>query len=195
MNFLAHIYLSGDNELLKIGNFMADSVKGNDFLNYEDDLRKGILLHRAIDSFTDANETYRLSKHRLHEKYGHFSGVIMDVVYDHFLAKNWNKFSNETLTEFVHRFYQSISKNISVLPSKTQRIVPIMIENNWLEMYASLEGLRNILWQMSYRFKFKVDMSEAVVEVQNFYNDFEAEFFIFMEEIQQMCKEKLLELD
>jgi acyl carrier protein phosphodiesterase len=95
MNFLAHIYLSGDNDLLKIGNFMADSIRGHHYEDYPTEIRKGILLHRAIDSFTDMHPIYRQSKHRLHEKYGHYSGVIMDIFYDHFLAKNWNKYSNE----------------------------------------------------------------------------------------------------
>ena len=95
MNFLAHIYLSGNNDMLKIGNFMADSVRGHHYLDYPDEIRKGILLHRYIDTFTDAHPIYRKSKHRLHEKYGHYSGVIMDIVYDHFLAKNWNNYSDE----------------------------------------------------------------------------------------------------
>ena len=84
MNFLAHIYLSGDNDLLKIGNFMADSVHGKRYLDYTDDLQKGILLHRFIDTFTDAHPIYRQSRRRLYEKYGHYAGVIMDFVYDHF---------------------------------------------------------------------------------------------------------------
>ena len=90
MNFLAHIYLSGNNDLIKIGNFMADGIRGNDYLKFPDDVKKGILLHRQIDTFTDLNPIYRKSKHRLHAKYGHYSGVIMDILYDHYLAKNWS---------------------------------------------------------------------------------------------------------
>ena len=101
MNFLAHIYLSGDNDLLKIGNFMADSIRGNSYENYPDEIKKGILLHRSIDSFTDMHPVYRKSKHRLHEKYGHYSGVIMDIFYDHFLAKNWANYSNKKLEEYA----------------------------------------------------------------------------------------------
>ena len=83
MNFLAHIYLSGDNDLIKIGNFMADGVRGNDYLDFPEEIQKGIILHRAIDTFTDAHPIFRKSKHRLHEKYGHYSGVIIDILYDH----------------------------------------------------------------------------------------------------------------
>jgi acyl carrier protein phosphodiesterase len=104
MNFLAHIYLSGNDNLLKIGNFMADSIRGNHYLDYPDSLRKGILLHRHIDTFTDSHPIYRKSKHRLHSKYGHYSGVIMDIVYDHFLSKNWSVYSNEKLEDYADEF-------------------------------------------------------------------------------------------
>jgi acyl carrier protein phosphodiesterase len=82
MNFLAHIYLSGNNDLLKIGNFMADSIRGNSYLAYPNEVQKGILLHRYIDTFTDAHPIYRKSKHRLHEKYGHYSGVILAALFE-----------------------------------------------------------------------------------------------------------------
>ncbi|MBD3724585.1 MAG: DUF479 domain-containing protein [Flavobacteriaceae bacterium] len=195
MNYLAHIYLSGENNLLKVGNFMADSVKGNDYLNYPDDLRKGILLHRAIDSFTDANEIYRKSKHRLHENYGHYSGVIMDVLYDHFLAKNWKNFSSIPLNIFIDDFYKTLVENLDVLPEKTKKMVPYLIEQNWLNSYQTISGIERILWQMSHRIKFKVDLSKAAIfELNEFYNEFEAEFFDFMKEIEFMCKEKLKEI-
>jgi len=86
MNFLAHIYLSGDNDFIKIGNFMADGIRGNDHLHFPEEVKKGIILHRHIDTFTDAHPTYRKSKHRLHEKYGHYAGVIMDILYDLFIS-------------------------------------------------------------------------------------------------------------
>ena len=109
MNYLAHIYLSGTNDLLKIGNFMADSIKGHDYEKFDSEIKKGILLHRHIDSFTDSHPIYRQSKHRLHEKYGHYSGVIMDILYDHFLAKNWSKFSDEKLDDYANDFFTRAS--------------------------------------------------------------------------------------
>lgn len=194
MNFLAHIYLSGENDIIKVSNFMADSVKGNDYLEYEGDFQKGILLHRAIDSFTDANETYRLSKHRLHENFGHYSGVIMDVLYDYFLAKNWNRFSSTPLHDYVDNFYKKLMENFDFLPEKTKKLVPYMIEQNWLETYQTIDGIERILWQMSHRIKFKYDLSKAVNELRLYYTEFETEFFTFMEEVEIMCKEKLKEL-
>ncbi|MFC4739941.1 ACP phosphodiesterase [Flavobacterium ponti] len=195
MNFLAHIYLSDNNDFIKIGNFMADGIRGNDYLNYPDEIKKGIILHRYIDTFTDANEIFRISKHRLHERYGHYSGVIVDILYDHFLAKNWSNYSDESLTSFVYSFYQSLEDNYDVLSPKTKRILPVMIEHNWLESYASVEGISKILYQMDYRTKFKSKMQFAVEELEMFYSDFENEFTLFFEELRNHVKDKLVELN
>jgi acyl carrier protein phosphodiesterase len=194
MNYLAHIYLSGNNDLLKIGNFMADSVRGHHYLDYPDEIRKGILLHRYIDTFTDAHHIYRKSKHRLHKKYGHYSGVIMDIVYDHFLAKNWNNYSKKKLEDYADEFYKLLQYNYDILTEKTKEILPSMIAQNWLVSYASLVGLETILFQMDYLTKHRVHMQEAIVEVQEFYIEFEEEFTLFFEELQNHCKEKLAEL-
>tara|TARA_R110000823_G_scaffold131762_24_gene260163 strand:+ start:629 stop:1159 length:531 start_codon:yes stop_codon:yes gene_type:complete len=174
---------------------MADGIRGNDYLDYPQEIKKGIILHRYIDTFTDANETFRISKHRLHERYGHYSGVIVDILYDHFLAKNWTNYSDESLTSFVFRFYQSLEDNYEALTPKTQRILPIMIEQNWLESYATVEGISKILFQMDYRTKFKSKMQFSVEELEAFYDEFENEFTLFFEELRNHVKEKLVELN
>ena len=194
MNFLAHIYLSGNNDFIKIGNFMADSIHGKRYLEYSGDLQKGILLHRYIDTITDAHPIYRKSKHRFHEKYGHYAGVIMDIVYDHFLAKNWNSYFNDNLEVYAANFYSLMQRNFDLLTPKTQNLLPYMIEQNWLVQYASLEGLEVILFQMDYRTKHRVNMQEAIVEVNFFYDELESEFKLFFEELQKHSKQKLIEL-
>src|SRR6476469_2003503 len=115
MNFLAHIYLSGDNDLIKIGNFMADGIRGKDFENYPGDIQKGIILHRAIDTCTDAHDIFRQGTKRLHSQFHHFAGVIMDVFYDHFLAKNFSEYSAVGLAEFADSFYKSLDTNFDIL--------------------------------------------------------------------------------
>lgn len=174
---------------------MADGIRGNNYLDYPEEIKKGIILHRYIDTFTDANETFRISKHRLHERYGHYSGVIVDILYDHFLAKNWTKYCDEPLEDFVANFYKSLKDNFDVLTPKTQRILPIMIEQNWLESYATVEGISKILFQMDYRTKFKSKMQFSVEELKEFYEDFENEFTLFFEELRNHVEEKLVELN
>ena len=194
MNFLAHIYLSGNNDLIKIGNFMADGIRGKDYLKFPEQVKNGILLHRQIDTFTDAHAIYRKSKHRLHKKYGHYSGVIMDILYDHFLAKNWKKYSNEKLEEYVSSFYKSLEENKNILSEKTKLIMPYMIDQNWLISYSTIAGLEKILFQMDYRTKHRANMQEAIVELKEFYVEFEEEFTLFFEELVTYTNQKLLNL-
>ncbi len=184
MNYLAHIYLSGDNKMIKIGNFMADSIRGKSYEVYERDIKRGILLHRAIDSFTDMHPIYRQSKHRLHSKYGHYSGVIMDIFYDHFLAKNWSLYSKTPLEEFTTDFYILLETNYEILTDKVKSIIPHMRNKNWLLSYSTIEGLQIIMNQMNYRIKNRVPMDESILELQEYYTEFESEFKLFFTEIQ-----------
>ena len=194
MNFLAHIYLSGDNDLLKIGNFMADSIRGHGYENYQDDVKKGILLHRSIDSFTDMHPVYRQSKHRLHEKYGHYSGVIMDIFYDHFLAKNWSTYSDIKLEIYADTFYHLLKDNYEMLTDKVKGMIPYMFARNWLVSYATIDGLQMIMFHMDHRTKNRVNMHESMVELQQYYTEFELEFKLFFEELRMHCAEKIVEL-
>lgn len=191
MNFLAHIYLSGNNDFMKIGGFMADGVRGKDYEHFPNDIRKGILLHRAIDTFTDAHAVFRISKHRLHERYGHYSGVIIDVFYDHFLAKNWQDYSDEKLDVFVQNFYQSLEDNFDMLTPKVQNMLPHMERGNWLWNYQFVDGIGTILSQMDRRTKNTSKMGESVQELEQFYKEFEQEFTLFFKELREFVADKI----
>lgn len=194
MNFLAHIYLSGNEEDVIIGNFIADGIKGKRYLKYPPSIAKGILLHRNIDSFTDAHPTVHKSTARLHKNYSHYSGVIVDILYDHFLAKNWSKYHNQPLDEYVQNFYELLRNNFTILPARIQRMMPYMIADNWLLSYASVEGIGKILAQMNIRTKGVSKMNLAVAELEEYYEEFEAEFTSFFDELIYFSKQKLIEL-
>ncbi|WJS94104.1 acyl carrier protein phosphodiesterase [Flavobacterium johnsoniae] len=194
MNFLAHIYLSGENDLIKIGNFMADGIRGKQFEHFPLDVQKGIQLHRFIDTYTDSHDIFRKSTKRLHDRYHHYSGVIVDIVYDHFLAKNWSNYSDEKLETFISRFYNSLHDNYDILTEKTQDLMPYMIGRNWLLSYRTVDGIHQILTQMDRRSKNISQMQYAVEELKEFYDDFEEEFTLFFEEMKKQAKIKLLTL-
>lgn len=194
MNFLAHIYLSGDADDVIIGNFIADGIKGKRYLNYPSGIAKGIILHRAIDTFTDAHPTVQKSTAKLHENYGHYSGVIVDILYDHFLAKNWNQYHPQPLADYVQDFYELLRKNFTTLPARIQRMMPYMIADNWLLNYATVDGIGKILAQMNVRTKGVAKMNEAVRELEEHYDEFESEFTSFFEELREFSKQKLNEL-
>jgi len=194
MNFLAHIYLSGDNDLVTIGNFIADGIRGKKYLEFPVDIQTGILLHRQIDTFADANKTFRESTKRLHKNYGHYSGVIVDILYDHFLAKNWNNYSDTPLNDYVDEFYDSLQDHFELLPTRIQKMMPYMIADNWLLSYASIEGITKVLEGMNRRTKNRSQMNLAVNELQEFYNEFEDEFTRFFDELIAFSNQKLIEI-
>ncbi len=194
MNFLAHIYLSGDDEGITIGNFIADGIKGKRYLKYPQQIKKGILLHRAIDSFTDQHPTVKQSTARLHENYGHYSGVIVDILYDHFLAKNWSEYHPRPLAEYVEEFYELLRSNFQILPARIQRMMPYMIADNWLLSYATVPGISKILAQMNVRTKRVSKMNFAVIELEQYYDEFEAEFTSFFKELIDYSSKRLKEL-
>jgi len=195
MNFLAHIYLSGNNELVTIGNFVADGVRGNKYKDYSKEIQLGILLHREIDTFTDAHPIFRRSTKRLHKNYGHYSGVIVDIFYDHFLAKNWSEYSAIPLPKYVNEFYKSLRTNFELLPSRFKHLTPFMIEDNWLLSYASIEGIQQVLNGMNRRTNGKSQMNKATTELKEYYNDFESDFTAFFEELVNFSNKKRLELE
>ncbi len=194
MNFLAHIYLSGNDGLIKIGNFMADGIRGKDYENFSDGLKTGILLHRFIDSYTDSHPIFRQSTKKLHANYSHYSGVLVDMFYDHFLAKNWLNYSDVPLEDYVQDFYNLLQTNHHLLTDKIKSLIPYMIKSNWLYNYQFLDEFEVILSQMDYRTKNKSKMRFAVEDLQLHYSEFEREFTLFFKEIKKASQQKLIEL-
>jgi acyl carrier protein phosphodiesterase len=190
MNFLAHIYLSFNDDEVTIGNFIADSIRGNKYKHLPDNVQKGILLHRYIDTFTDAHPTVRQSTKRLHENYSHYSGVIVDIFYDHFLAKNWKDYSDIPLADFVDNFYKILETNYTILPEKIKHMMPYMISDNWILNYANLEGIDQVLKGMNRRTKNISKMNFAILDLENHYDEFEKEFSSFFQELIDFSKQK-----
>jgi acyl carrier protein phosphodiesterase len=195
MNFLAHIYLSNDDTQITIGNFIADGIRGKRYKKFPVEIQKGILLHRHIDTFTDAHPTVRQSTKRLHKNYGHYSGVIVDILYDHFLAKNWKQYSDVPLANYIDNFYEMLEDHFEILPPRTQKMMPHMIAGNWLLSYAKIEGIQNVLDGMNRRTQNKSGMHTATIELKEFYTEFEAEFTSFFEELITFTKQTLQDIE
>lgn len=194
MNFLAHIYLSFNDDEITIGNFIADSIRGNKYKHLPERIQKGIKLHRFIDTFTDAHPTVRKSTKKLHKNYGHYSGVIVDIFYDHFLAKNWSTYSNVPLAIFVDNFYDLLENNYEILPDTTKHMMPYMIADNWIFNYSKLEGISKVLDGVNRRTKNKSKMNFAILDLEEHYVEFEKEFTSFFEELTAYSKQKFVTL-
>lgn len=186
MNFLAHAFLSGNNEKILVGNFIGDFVKGkNVHEQFDTEIALGISLHRHIDSYTDTHPVVRESKDKLRDKYRHYAAVIVDIFYDHFLAKNWPQFHDQPLATFARYVYQTMDAYRDVVPEEVNYFLPYMVRDNWLVNYASTEGIHRSLAGMSRRTKFNSRMEEAVIDLKRHYDSFEKEFLLFFPQLQQ----------
>ena len=191
MNFLAHLYLSENNTNILIGNFIADHVKGNQFNDFSAEIKQGILLHREIDLFTDTHPIVKKSMKRLHERYRHYNGVIIDIFYDYFLAKNWQKYSAIPLQVYADAVYKLFDEISSELPIKSQNFIKYMIEYNILFNYQFHDGIEKVLNGMNYRSKGKSQMDLAINDLIEKEAEFEKDFTLFFEELRSFTKEKL----
>jgi acyl carrier protein phosphodiesterase len=191
MNFLAHLYLSGDNKELMIGNFIADHVKGKDGLNYPEEIKKGIELHKQIDFFTDNHSIVEISKARIRSTQHKYSPVVVDIFYDHFLAANWKRYSELSLETFAENFFKTIILFEKYIPERTKKMLPYMQQQNWLVKYASLAGLQKVLTGMSNRASFENKMHTALEDLEKNYSLFEKEFFEFFNELEQFVHHQL----
>jgi acyl carrier protein phosphodiesterase len=194
MNFLAHIYLSFGDDEIAIGNFIADSIRGNKIDHLPKRVQDGVILHREIDTFTDSHIIPKRSSKRLHKNYSHYSRVIVDIYYDHFLAKNWRNYSKTPLKVFVNGFYDLLEENYGILPDGVQRMMPYMITDNWLYNYSKMEGIDRVLNGMNRRTKNKSNMNFAILDLEDHYTEFEKEFTSFFDELIVFSKQKYISL-
>lgn len=189
MNFLAHIYLSGDSLKIQIGNFIADSIKGKQFEDFDDEIQKGIRLHRAIDAYTDQHPIVQQSTERLKETQKRYAPVAVDIFYDHFLAKNWENYHQEPLESFVNTFYENLQQYHDILPSEVQYMLPYMIRQNWLYNYQKMKGIERVFEGMSQRTSFQSNLLHAPKDLLTHYDAFEEDFRLFFPELINFCKD------
>ncbi|MGB1392181.1 MAG: ACP phosphodiesterase [Flavobacteriaceae bacterium] len=194
MNFLAHLFLSENYPKIMIGNFIADHIKGNQYTHLDPTIQKGIKLHREIDTFTDSHEITRMSKRRLHKRYGLFAGIVIDIFYDHYLAKNWNNYSAIPLKIYVNSFYDLVYSYQEVLPEKTLKMIPYMIKYDWLFNYQYKEGIKNVLEGMNRKTKNKGQIDLAIHDLRKLDKDFEKDFELFFTDLQRFSHQKIKEL-
>ncbi len=194
MNFLAHAHLSQENEDVIFGNFIADSVKGRSYLKFRKDIIVGILLHRDIDAFTDRHEIVKKSKATVREHFGRYSGIVVDIYYDHFLARNWEYYHNDELTRYSTKVYLILAKRFLLLPARVKRILPFLIGQNWLSGYANLKDLKRVFNGMDRRTGYISGMDKAVDVLEKNYDSLYLDFKEFYGELEKYAEQRILEI-
>jgi len=194
MNFLAHAYLSGNNEEILFGNFVADAVKGNSWQKFSPDIQTGIKLHRLIDVYTDRHPVFRRSLGRIRENFGKYSGIVVDIYYDHFLAKNWKDYSNTELAGYADHVYRVLQTNFDLLPERTKRMLPYLVSQNWLVGYASFKDLSRVFYGMDNRTGLKSGMINSVDVLRENYDDLKTDFLEFFPDLVSFAEEERVKL-
>jgi len=162
MNYLAHAFLSKNDKDLLIGNFIADHLRGNDFKAYPEKVVEGILLHRRIDAFTDTHPEFKKSKRLFYDGFEKYSGVLVDIYFDHLLAKNFKDHSPIPLNEFSKNVYTVYSENRSLIPQSSARFLDYVLQNNVYTSYADINGIERVLNHLSHRIKHKSQLDDSV---------------------------------
>ena len=183
MNVLAHIYLSGDSDEIIIGNYIGDYVKGRDYLKYPELIKKGIILHRHIDDFTDRHPVVHRSKILFTRKYHKYAGVVVDIIYDHYLTKEWDTFSRRPLESITYQFYRAMVNNYDILPAKVQDRFPFFIINNWIESYKTNKGLKHVLNTLSKRTSLPSESKYAIKTFKKNYYSLGEDFMEFFPQL------------
>lgn len=192
MNFLAHAHLSGNNQKILFGNFIADAVKGKAFERFEKDIQIGIKLHRKIDSYTDSHPVFKETLGRIRNDFGKYSGIAADIYYDHFLARNWSQYHDLELKQFAKMVYGILDNNYDILPARTKRLLPFLVTQNWLVGYASFIDLQLVFYGMDRRTGLKSGMSKAVKVLKQNYTEINADFDQYYPQLIQYSDETLI---
>ncbi len=183
MNFLAHLFLSGDASELLVGNLMGDFVKGRLDGRFPPGIERGILLHREIDSFTGQNRHFLLSKRRLDKSFGLYRGVLVDLFYDHFLAAHWEDYADVPLSLFISDAWRVLCEHKEFLPDRLQRIMPFMFKD-WLPSYGDIGGIATVLHRIScFRLKRANRLGEGAEALSRHYAELYRDFREFFPEL------------
>lgn len=179
MNFLAHSVLSPKNDRILLGNFAGDFFKGTKFDHYHPEIAEGVKLHRKIDVFTDGHPNVKAAKAIVREELKLFSGIAIDMFWDYFLARIWQKNAQVQFENHVRFVYQLSDQYLPETSSLFQSVFPIMKSNNWLMKYASYDGLNTIMLQMHQRIGERSTLKNSIKVLQNNESELEDLFVEF----------------
>lgn len=190
MNYLAHIFLSGNNRQRQVGNFIGDFVKGSRLEAYPDEIRRGIMLHRHIDSYTDSHPVVRETIALLRPHFGRYSGIIVDMYFDHLLAIHFSRYSgNQSLRLYSANFYYAAIRYYPHLPSRVKGFIWHFISTNRLYRYSTIEGLNESLTIMANYKMPAIKPDETIAFLQSNLPDLEKQFHAFFPDLMAYVQE------
>lgn len=163
MNFLAHLFLSCEDEMLLVGNFLGDFVRNQEVSLFDPAIQKGVHLHRKIDSYTDRHPTVLKGVRRMYADHSKYAPVVIDVFYDYFLSRNWSRYAGQSLRTFINEIYQTLDRNKVHMPEHIGNRLDLMVADDWLLNYSSIAGMTATFSRMKRRVS-KPEQLENVID-------------------------------
>ena len=185
MNYLAHAYLSFNQPAVTAGNIISDFIKGKKQYDYPQDIRKGIILHRAIDSFTDGHPVNKEAMNIFRPDYRLYSAAFLDITYDYFLANDRQHFSDDSLFRFAREVYAILDSYEHQLPEGFRRILPAMKKYDWLYNYRNEEGIRNSFNGLAQRAQYIAESATAFTLFKQNNQQLQKAYAIFFPQLHQ----------
>ena len=184
MNYLAHMLCSDDTPHSMLGNFIADFVKGDVEGRFPAEVVEGIRHHRRADFFTDSHEIFAASRRLVSSQRRRYAGIIIDVVYDHFLATTWDRYCSRSLDEFVTRVYENLGRHHDAgLPQPVPMVIKKMVREDWLRSYGTVEGIDQTFRRISRRLRHENPLPTAIEELEQNYDLIQDHFHTFFPQV------------
>lgn len=189
MNYLAHLFLADSTPESIIGNLLGDFLQGISQEQYSIAIQQGIELHRKVDAYTDSHPTFKEAKQLISVSRRRFAGILVDIFYDHFLARNWQNYSSITLDNFSQKVYAILSQHQVILPDRLQRALPHMIQQDWLNKYQYISGIELTLNRMACRVNRQGEiLASGIEELTAHYQELDRSFQSFFPELVRYVK-------
>jgi acyl carrier protein phosphodiesterase len=188
MNWLAHLFLSEPTPAFRVGNLLPDLVPPSALVDLDPEFLRGVRQHQRIDKFTDSHPVVRQSIGRLEPPFRRFGGIVIDMFYDHFLACDWERYSDVPLPDFIADVYESFESCRPQIPPEAFSMLEQMKHGNWLSSYSEIDGVSTALGRIGQRLRKPVPLAATVPVLQSHYESFHVDFAAFFPELVSHVK-------
>ncbi|MDB6068331.1 MAG: hypothetical protein JWR26_4539 [Pedosphaera sp.] len=183
MNWLAHLLLSEPTPAFRLGGILPDLASASALAGMPPEFQGGIRRHHQIDAYTDSHAIFRRSVHRFSPPFRRFGGILVDVFYDHFLASDWESYSDKSLPDFTSDFYASFESHRADIPPEVYERLLQMKAGNWLCSYGDVQGVATTLGRIGSRLRRPFDLAPAIAVLERDYKLFHGDFTAFFPEV------------
>lgn len=188
MNHLAHLFLAPDSELHRVGSLLGDFARGLDSGSLPPAIHEGLRHHRSVDAFTDQHPDVMASKRLFSSQRRRFAGVALDILYDHYLLRNWHRFSSMDVDDFIDQVYAELRNHRKAMPEKMQTVTGQIVRYDWFRSYQSLDNIGFALDRVANRIRFRHSFSGIIEEIKAQDQALEARFLCFFPDLKEHAR-------